>query len=401
MNKLRNNIPFQISSDEIFCVASVPCHNLDQTTCTQNIETEITPSFDNVFDLMQQDNKEQDQYFYHADHLGSSSWITDASGNVNQHLAYMPYGEQFIDERKADNSRDIRFKFTGKERDLETGLDYFGARYYSSGLSVWLSLDALAGKYPSTSAFMYVRGNPVMLVDPDGRSDHEWNYNIVTGEMTWVSDLGGKEVQFVNFVNPDKDGGMTGIGTAVIEGSKVYAGPVRGGYAASNVNLWSEMPENYNTNSTDYLRGGNYKYSILDLKKRYEVFNNPELIDYKRIIESWESSGNAQPIHGVEFRQQYAAKWKTNKSLWFAIEAGYWNPTDIGAMLDDGLGYLRNFRQVKRVFRYPQIYSSSLPDIDNNLWNQFLKETKGTYSGKDWLRKASNDYKLWKLVKGL
>ncbi len=104
------------------------------------------------------------------DHLGSSSWISNATGNANQRLAYLPYGEQFIDERKAVDSRDIRFKFTAKERDTETGLDYFGARYYSSGLSVWLSVDALADKYPSTSAFMYVRGNPVMLVDPDGRA---------------------------------------------------------------------------------------------------------------------------------------------------------------------------------------------------------------------------------------
>jgi len=50
-------------------------------------------------------------------HLGSSSWISTATGNTNQHLAYMPYGEQFIDERKADDSRDIRFKFTAKERE--------------------------------------------------------------------------------------------------------------------------------------------------------------------------------------------------------------------------------------------------------------------------------------------
>ena len=44
-----------------------------------------------------------------SDHLGSSSWITTATGNANQRLAYLPYGEQFIDERKADDSRDIRF----------------------------------------------------------------------------------------------------------------------------------------------------------------------------------------------------------------------------------------------------------------------------------------------------
>ena len=106
------------------------------------------------------------------DHLGSSSWITTATGNANQRLAYLPYGEQFIDERKADDSRDIRFKFTAKERDTGTGFDYFGARYYSSGLSVWLSVDALAGKYPTLSPYMYTAGNPVNMIDPDGNYIH-------------------------------------------------------------------------------------------------------------------------------------------------------------------------------------------------------------------------------------
>jgi RHS repeat-associated protein len=78
----------------------------------------------------------------------------------------MPFGESFIDQR---TNHDIRCKFTTKEEDLETGYQYFGARYYSSELSVWLSVDPLADKYPSMSPFMYTAGNPVMLVDPDGR----------------------------------------------------------------------------------------------------------------------------------------------------------------------------------------------------------------------------------------
>ena len=55
------------------------------------------------------------------------------------------------------------------EKDSETGYSYFGARYYDSDISVWLSVDRLADKYPSMSPFMYTAGNPVMLVDPDGR----------------------------------------------------------------------------------------------------------------------------------------------------------------------------------------------------------------------------------------
>jgi len=112
--------------------------------------------------------KEKEQYFYHGDHLGSSSWITDASGTANQHLQYLPFGESFIDQR---GSNDIRFKFTGKERDAETGFDYFGARYYDSDISVWLSVDPLADQYPSTSPYMYVLGNPIIFVDAQ-----EWGY---------------------------------------------------------------------------------------------------------------------------------------------------------------------------------------------------------------------------------
>ena len=58
--------------------------------------------------------------------------------------------------------------FSAKERDLETGLSYFGARYYSSDLSIWLSVDPMSDKYPSLSPYVYCADNPVKLVDPNG-----------------------------------------------------------------------------------------------------------------------------------------------------------------------------------------------------------------------------------------
>ena len=58
--------------------------------------------------------------------------------------------------------------FSGNKLNL-TCFDYFGARYYDSDISVWLSVEPLASKYPSMSPYMYTAGNPVMLVDPDGR----------------------------------------------------------------------------------------------------------------------------------------------------------------------------------------------------------------------------------------
>ena len=62
----------------------------------------------------------------------------------------------------------MKYKFKGKEKDEETGMYYFGARYYDADLSVWLSVDPMADKYPSMSPFMYCAGNPVVLIDPNG-----------------------------------------------------------------------------------------------------------------------------------------------------------------------------------------------------------------------------------------
>ena len=57
---------------------------------------------------------------------------------------------------------------TGKEKDSETGYYYFGARYYNSDLSLWLSVDPMSDKYPSLSPYNYCAWNPMKLVDPDG-----------------------------------------------------------------------------------------------------------------------------------------------------------------------------------------------------------------------------------------
>ena len=149
--------------------------NLRQTTCVERLQIDIEPQMWFIAESIQQDNVEEELYFYLSDHLGSSSWITDASGNVDQHLAYMPFGESFIDQRASGH--DIRFKFTGKERDSKTGFDYFGARYYVSDLSIWLSVDPLSDMYPSTSPYMYVRGNPIMLIDPNGMNDDDFYFN--------------------------------------------------------------------------------------------------------------------------------------------------------------------------------------------------------------------------------
>lgn len=108
------------------------------------------------------------RYFYHPDHLGSTSFITDAAGEVYQHLEYFAFGETFIEEHS--NTDRTPYLFSGKELDEETGLYYFGARYYDPRISIWQSVDPMADKYPAWSPYNYTLNNPIILSDPDGNS---------------------------------------------------------------------------------------------------------------------------------------------------------------------------------------------------------------------------------------
>ncbi len=117
-------------------------------------------------------NIENDQYFYHSDHLGSSSFITDAGGIAIQHLQYMPYGDVLVDQRDVSNFY-TPYKFSAKEQDEETQYSYFGARYYTPELlSIWLSVDPMLDKYPNISPYNYCHWNPVIMVDPNGMDDY-------------------------------------------------------------------------------------------------------------------------------------------------------------------------------------------------------------------------------------
>ena len=73
-------------------------------------------------------------------------------------------------QHSAFNIQHWTYTFSAKEKDSETGLSYFGSRYYSSDLSIWLSVDPMSDKYPSLSPYTYCANNPVRCVDPDGEA---------------------------------------------------------------------------------------------------------------------------------------------------------------------------------------------------------------------------------------
>jgi RHS repeat-associated protein len=106
------------------------------------------------------------KYYYVKDHLGNIRVTLQQNGNLASARDYYPYGETL----RAYTTAGVgdRYQFTEKERDAETNLDYFGARYYDGGIIRWLTPDPLTDKYYGWSPYNYTLGNPLRYVDPDG-----------------------------------------------------------------------------------------------------------------------------------------------------------------------------------------------------------------------------------------
>jgi RHS repeat-associated protein len=115
--------------------------------------------------------------YYFSDHLKTASVITDSVGNIKEDEDYFPWGAEV---KFVDNDSN-HYKFTGKERDTETGLDYFGARYYGNWLGRFTTPDWAETAVPipyatptdpqSLNQYTYVRNLPTSQIDENGHYD--------------------------------------------------------------------------------------------------------------------------------------------------------------------------------------------------------------------------------------
>jgi RHS repeat-associated protein len=101
--------------------------------------------------------------YYFSDHLKTTDVVTDAQGNIKNESDFYPWGGELPFVANDSN----HYKFTGKERDAETGLDYFGARYYSNGLGRFITPDWSATPEPVPYADL---NDPQTLNHPHGES---------------------------------------------------------------------------------------------------------------------------------------------------------------------------------------------------------------------------------------
>jgi len=154
-------------------------------------------------------------YFYHSDHLTSTSFVTDGGGEIYEHVEYFPQGEIWADERS--NTERLPYLFTSEEMDQETGLYDFGARMYDPRTALWNSPDPAAPSYldgaglggvwnpANLSSMTYALNNPLLFRDPDGRSgtvDHDPANNVIMDRQkqiaVWLGSLSNRRVTFVH-----------------------------------------------------------------------------------------------------------------------------------------------------------------------------------------------------------
>jgi RHS repeat-associated protein len=128
-------------------------------------------------------------HYYFSDQLGSATVIADSSGNAQEMYYYYPYGGM----QSSTGSDSNHYKFTGKERDTESNLDNFGARYYTSNIGRFMTPDwaarptavpyAIFGDPQSLNLYAYVRNDPVSTADADGHT--------ASSTLSWQSYFAG------------------------------------------------------------------------------------------------------------------------------------------------------------------------------------------------------------------
>ncbi|HEV8325327.1 MAG TPA: SpvB/TcaC N-terminal domain-containing protein, partial [Myxococcota bacterium] len=126
--------------------------------------------------------------YQHANHLASAILELDDAADVISYEEYFPYGSTSYQAVRSQTDTPKRYRYTGKERDEESGFYYHGARYYAPWLGRWTSCDP-RGLAEGPNLYRYASSNPVKRVDPTGEADQDF------------SDVGlGKEERLQSYV---------------------------------------------------------------------------------------------------------------------------------------------------------------------------------------------------------
>ncbi len=193
--------------------------------------------------------------FYHADHLGSTNITTDAAGVVVSETEYYPFGAPRHEVTGIQGGSDPRYRFSDKERDDESGLHYFEARYYQAVIGRFISFDNGARRVEATGSYAYAMNNPQRYVDPGGTDPAPKETSVGDDVIAIAEGTAAGVPKMLKDTNAAAKGIANGKGAAFIspdpdkrtEAAEGFAGDVGKAFAEKGVGkLLDEMGEHAN-----------------------------------------------------------------------------------------------------------------------------------------------------------
>ncbi|MFH1442953.1 MAG: RHS repeat-associated core domain-containing protein [Candidatus Micrarchaeota archaeon] len=151
-----------------------------------------TGTFDTIYyfadsQMIARKDPDGKKYFYHPDHLGSTTLVTNESGAVVEDTNYKPFGEPLYDAKS-------RFLYTGKEKDSETGLMYYGARYYNPKIGKFTQADSMIPDLYNPqmlNRYSYVLNNPYVYIDLKGNFGIKVGLSLTYGLGVFINPIQG------------------------------------------------------------------------------------------------------------------------------------------------------------------------------------------------------------------
>jgi len=130
------------------------------------------------------------QRYQLSNNIESATLELDDVANIISYEEYYPYGDtSYQAGRSASEVSQKRYRYTGKEKDEESGLYYYGARYYSTMVGIFISVDPKFEKYLNVSSYAYCLNNPINRIDPNGREPIKPYAGTVFGFVKFMNNL--------------------------------------------------------------------------------------------------------------------------------------------------------------------------------------------------------------------
>ncbi len=166
--------------------------------------------------------------YQHDNHLGSAAVELDGDAKILSYEEYAPYGSSTYQAIATETPK--RYRYTGKERDEETGLQCHGARFYAPWLGRWASADS-SGLIDGPNLYRYARGRPIVLFDPGGHDSESYDPQTIAVSAAALRQLVALRAAAAPLVAGTAGAGA-GAETAVVAGVSAEAAPAGGGAAA-------------------------------------------------------------------------------------------------------------------------------------------------------------------------